>query len=249
MALNDLALDVPHQRIQLWGWPIRVFHWSLLAAVATAIVTGKLGGEWMPLHGKAGIAISGLLAFRISWGLIGASTARFAQFVPTPGRLVSYLQGRWRGVGHNPLGALSVLALIGLLGAQVVTGLFSNDDIAFAGPLSALIQEDLTQSLTGWHHRLVNVLFVLLGLHVVAIFFHVKFKKDNIVKPMVTGWKEVPADLAPDDDARWTALAVALMIGLGGAYAASGAWIEADAPVAAAASPVTSAPSQAAPSW
>jgi cytochrome b len=263
MALNELAVnDAPVEdappdetpraggthRIQLWDLPIRIFHWSLLAAITTAIVTGKLGGEWMPLHGKAGIAIVGLLSFRIVWGLIGSGTARFAHFLPSPTSLLDYLRGRWRGLGHNPLGALSVVALLGLIGVQAGTGLFTNDDIAFTGPLAVLASADLSLWLTGWHRQLVNGLFVLIGLHLTAIFFHVKFKKDNIVKPMVTGWKEVAKHHAPPRPARRIALVAALVAGLAGAYAASGEWIPAPPPPPPAATSGT-APAAPAPAW
>jgi cytochrome b len=236
-------------RVKLWDLPLRVFHWSLLVAVTTAIVTGKLGGEWMSLHGKAGIAIVGLLAFRVVWGLVGSGTSRFAHFLPTPGALLAYVKGRWRGIGHNPLGALSVVALIGLIGFQAISGLFSNDDIAFAGPLAGLVDEELSQWFTGWHHQVVNGLFVLLGLHVVAIFFHVKVKKDDIVTPMVTGWKKVPIAQAVPRQGRLGALILAVSAGLGAGYAASGAWITPDAPPAPSAASPATAPATAAPAW
>jgi len=89
------------RRAVLWDLPLRVFHWSLVAAVTAAIVTGELGGAWMPWHGRAGLLIVGLLVFRVVWGVLGSATSRFAQFAPTPGRLVAYLRGRWRGVGHQ----------------------------------------------------------------------------------------------------------------------------------------------------
>lgn len=219
-------------RVQLWDWPLRVFHWSLLAAVATAIVTGKLGGDWMAWHGRAGIAIVGLLAFRLVWGLIGSSTARFGHFAPTPGKILAYLRGHWRGTGHNPLGALSVFALLGVLGFQAGSGLFSNDDIAFTGPLASLIADALSHTLTNWHRQVANGLFVLLGLHVVAIAFYAWVKKDKLVRPMVTGWKDIPADLPKPRRARRLALIAALAAGLAGAYAASGAWIAQPAPEA-----------------
>lgn len=227
-------------RIKVWDAPLRLFHGSLLLAVSAAIATGLLGGEWMTWHGRAGIAIVGLLAFRLSWGLIGSSTARFARFLPTPARVRAYVSGRWHGVGHNPLGALSVVALLGLLAAQVGTGLFSNDDIAFAGPLATLLQEEQVSKLTAWHHRLINVLYGLIGLHVAAIVFYTVFKRERLVPPMVTGWKDVHAvpqgaPQAPAHPARHGALALLLsvVIGVGAGWLASGAWIKADTPTAA----------------
>ena len=101
--------------IELWDWPLRLFHWALVVCVSTALVTGWLGGGWMPVHALAGETIVGLLVFRISWGFFGSSHARFHHFLPTPAQIRAYLTGQWSGVGHNPLGALSVLALLKIL--------------------------------------------------------------------------------------------------------------------------------------
>jgi cytochrome b len=160
------------RRIRLWDAPTRLFHWLLLAAVATALATGWRGGSWMELHGKAGLAIAGLLVFRLVWGFVGNRQARFASFLPTPARLRAYLRGHWHGIGHNPLGALSVLALLLLLSLQVASGVLGNDEIAFAGPLAARVSEELSLWLTGWHKRFAIVLYLLLGLHVAAIAFY-----------------------------------------------------------------------------
>jgi len=191
--MSAVAPFTKRTRIRLWDLPVRVFHWSLVIAVSTAVVTGELGGSWMTLHGQAGLAIVGLVVFRLVWGLIGSTHARFVRFAPTPGKLKAYLRGRGAGVGHNPLGALSVFALLALLAAQAGTGLFSNDDIAFSGPLFKLVDEALAGRLTGLHKQLANVLLALLALHIGAIAFYVGLKKDNLVKPMLTGWKEVEA--------------------------------------------------------
>jgi len=224
MSRSALSGDALTHRVRVWDAPLRAFHWLLLAAVAAAIATGLLGGEWMVWHGRAGIAIVGLIAFRLAWGVLGSETARFAQFLPGPGALWAYLQGRWQGIGHNPLGALSVVALLGLLAAQVGTGLFSNDDIAFAGPLSARVDEELVQSLTGWHHRLVNGLYALIALHVGAIGFYAVVKRLRLVPAMVTGWQEVPRSQLGPRPAHAGAFAVALSLGLLAGYAASGEW-------------------------
>jgi len=189
-VIDAPASDAPAPgRTRVWDLPVRVVHWSLVAAVATAIVSGEVGGPWMALHGRAGLAIVGLVAFRLVWGVLGSTHARFASFAPTPRRIADYLRGRWRGVGHNPLGALSVLALLGLLAAQAVSGLFGNDDIAFNGPLFRFVSDDVSAWFTGWHRRLANVLIAFVVLHLVAIVIHVRVKKHTLVKPMVTGWK------------------------------------------------------------
>jgi cytochrome b len=175
------------RRAVLWDLPLRVFHWSLVAAVTAAIVTGELGGAWMPWHGRAGLVIVGLLVFRVLWGVLGSATSRFTQFAPTPARLLAYASGRWRGVGHNPLGALSVFALLGLLSLQAGTGLLGNDDIAFAGPLNHLVDDAAGARATGWHRWLANGLIALVALHLLAIAFHVIVKRHRLVRPMITG--------------------------------------------------------------
>jgi cytochrome b len=242
----------PHgsTRIRLWDLPVRIFHWSLVIAVAVAFVTAKLGGDWMDWHGRAGLAIVGLVTFRIVWGIVGSTHARFLSFAPTPARLRAYLTGRWHGVGHNPLGALSVFGLLGLLAVQAGTGLFSNDDIAFDGPLSGLVEKARSDSLTGLHHTLSHVLLVLLGLHIVAIAFYLLVKKHNLIKPMVTGWMNARGRRAPTPtrDGSPLGLAIALLVAVAAVYAASGKLLHergtlpAPAPITAAA-PVKAVPS------
>lgn len=219
-----VATPASGSRIQLWDLPLRVFHWSLVAAVTTAVATGLEGGAWMDLHGKAGLAILGLLAFRLVWGVLGPQPARFAHFWPSPPKVLDYLRGRWQGLGHNPLGALSVFALLSLLAAQSITGLFSNDDISFFGPLAQWVGDDRSAALTGWHHWLAKGLYGLLGLHVAAIGFYVLVEKTNLVRPMITGWKEVePGTLSPRPASHF-ALIFAVVVGIAAVYIASGAW-------------------------
>jgi cytochrome b len=230
--------------IRLWDLPVRIFHWSLVSAVAVAFVTAKLGGDWMDWHGRAGLAIVGLVTFRIVWGIVGSTHARFRNFAPTPARLRAYVTGRWHGVGHNPLGALSVFGLLALLAVQAGTGLFSNDDIAFDGPLSGLVEKARSDSLTGLHHTLSNVLLALLALHIVAIAFYLLVKKHNLIKPMVTGWKHAQGRVAPVPKTRGGSplgLVVALLVAAAVTYAASGKLLHRPPPPPAAA-PATSAP-------
>jgi cytochrome b len=237
-------------RIRLWDLPLRIFHWSLALLVLAAFVTAKVGGPWMEWHGRAGIAIVGLLAFRLVWGLIGSTHARFLSFAPTPSRLLAYVRGRWQGVGHNPLGALSVFAVLGLLAVQTGIGLFANDDIDFNGPLSGLIEKERSDSLTGLHHQLSNVVLVLVGLHIAAVLFYVLFKKNNLIKPMLTGWKEIKAAQAVRHaQGGVVALVVALAAAFGAMVVASGKpFQEAAPPVPSAPAAVdTSAPAEALP--
>jgi cytochrome b len=217
------------KRIRLWDLPTRLFHWLLAFCVIAALVSGQIGGKLIDLHGQIGLAIVGLVAFRLVWGFAGSTYARFAHFFPNLARIKAYLNGEWRGHGHNPLGALSVFALIFLLTVQVLSGLFANDDIAFVGPLYDLIDRSLSDRLTGIHHLVSNLLIGLAILHVAAIVFHVRIKKDNLVKPMLTGWK----DEAQGESAKgggMVALILALAIALAAVYGASGAWLPEAAP-------------------
>jgi cytochrome b len=240
-SVSPASANPAANRILLWDLPTRIFHWGLVAAVLTAVITGELGGSWMPVHAKAGLSIVGLLAFRITWGVIGSTYARFLHFAPTFGKIRAYLKGQWQGVGHNPLGALSVFALLGLLGSQVGTGLFANDDIDFTGPFFDLVDKALSNRLTGLHQQLAYVLIGLIALHLVAIVFYVRFKKENLVKPMVTGWKEVEAhSVKPVATVKgnWVALIVALIIAFAAVYVASGATLHKAPPPA----PVSTTP-------
>jgi cytochrome b len=222
------------QRIRVWDLPTRLFHWGLAILVVASIISGKIGGNLIDWHGKFGLAILGLLTFRIIWGLVGSTYARFASFFPTPGRIRAYFRGEWKEPGHNPLGALSVFALLGLLALQVATGLPGNDDIAFRGPLFDLVGKAFSDRMTGIHKLSINLLFALIALHVAAIMFYARVRKDNLVKPMITGWKEHPQG-RPATGGSIVALVIALTLAATAVHGASGAWLPAPPPAPAAA--------------
>lgn len=210
-------------RIKLWDLPTRLFHWLLVGLVVAAFVSGLIGGNAIVWHGRFGVAIAGLLAFRLVWGFIGSSSARFAHFMPTPARIRDYLQGRWSGLGHNPLGALSVFGLLAVLLFQVGSGLVSNDDIAFSGPLRDWVSEELSQQLTSLHRQSIWLVGGLVALHVAAILFYAHVKKDNLVKPMISGYKELDAPPAEEiRPARPWALIVALALAAAVTWLAAG---------------------------
>ena len=213
------------RRVLIWDLPLRVFHWALVVCVVGAFVCAQIGGNAMLWHGRFGLAVLGLLVFRIVWGFSGSTYARFTQFVRGPSVIKAYLKGQWTGEGHNPLGALSVLGLLGTLLLLVSTGLFSNDDIAFEGPLYTLVGKDLSDKLVGIH-RLIEPLIIFLVLtHIGAILFYAHVKKMNLVKPMVRGWKEVESG-EDAQDARGGGVVpfvVAAVIAVAAVWAASGA--------------------------
>jgi cytochrome b len=211
-------------KVKVWDLPLRVFHWSLVAAMAVAFITAQIGGNAMIWHGGAGITVVGLVVFRIVWGFVGSTNARFTSFVRGPAAIKAYLRGEWHGVGHNPIGAYSVLLLLALCAAQAATGLFANDDISYQGYLYPLVGADLSESITGIHKLFEPVMITLVGLHIAAIAFYMRVKKTNLTVPMITGMKEV-ADSTAEAPRGGGAIAfvVALVIAATAAYAASGA--------------------------
>lgn len=220
-------------KVRVWDLPTRLFHWLLAAAVAGAWFTGDTGGNWLVWHGRIGLFIVGLISFRLAWGLVGSTHARFSSFLPTPAALCAYLSGRWRGLGHNPLGALSVLGLLALAAVQAASGLWAlNDDTGYAGPLHPLVSVRTGELATWLHHRALDLLLPLAGLHVAAVLFHGAVKKDNLVWPMITGDKEVEAG-EPARGGGWRAVAFALALAAAATWSASGAWYDPPPPPAA----------------
>jgi cytochrome b len=200
------------ERRLIWDLPLRVCHWLLVLALPGAYVTAQSAGVWAEWHGRIGGLVLALLTFRVTWGFLGSRHARFVAFVPTPTRLRAYFNGRWNGVGHNPLGALAVIAMLLALLIQVGTGLFANDDIAFAGPLQHWVSKPTSDLLSGWHARSFNVLLGLVALHLCAIVFHTVVKRSDLILPMMTGRKSVPSELrVPASNTRPLHVAIALL--------------------------------------
>lgn len=226
------------QRVRVWDLPTRVFHWALALCVVGSFVTVKIGGNAMAWHGRIGVTVVGLLAFRLVWGFVGSTHARFSQFVRGPRAIKDYIRGQWQGEGHNPIGALSVLTMLGTFMLLVATGMFANDDIAFEGPLYALVGKEFSDRVSGIH-RLIEPLTILLVLaHLGAIVYYVRFRKQTLIMPMITGWRVGAGETAKGGGT--LAFCFALSIALAAAYGASGAWIASTQPNAA---PAT------APSW
>lgn len=180
------------QIIRIWDLPIRLFHWLLVLCIVISFVTVKIGGNAMEFHALSGYCILTLIIFRVCWGLIGSFHARFINFVPSPKRLLQYLSGKTSGgLGHNPLGALSVLALLTSVGVQAVTGLFANDDIAFEGPFAKYVSSSTVEMLTSIHYFNEKILIAVIALHLCAILYYQKFKGENLITPMLLGDKEI----------------------------------------------------------
>lgn len=182
------------RKLTVWDLPTRLFHWALVALVAVLGVSGELG--LLGPHMLVGPAVLVLVLFRVVWGFAGSRTSRFSDFVKGPAAIRAYLAAARRGethpVGHNPLGALSVLALLVLVAAQAATGLFTSDDIMVEGPLTHLVSSAMVKTLSGLHRLGFKLLLALVALHVAAALFYTFVKKDNLIRPMVVGSKPVP---------------------------------------------------------
>ncbi|MBF0305432.1 MAG: cytochrome b/b6 domain-containing protein [Alphaproteobacteria bacterium] len=195
--------------IPVWDPPTRAFHWSLALLVALAWASAKL--DSMTLHMNAGHAILALIAFRLAWGFVGSRHSRFTDFVRGPRAALAYLRGGVATLGHNPLGGWMVLALLGVLGGQAVTGLFADDDIIASGPLAHLVSSSATSLLTKVHKIGAKAILALIALHLAAVLFHRLVKGENLVRPMITGIKRLPSHHAPPAQpfaSPWAALAV-----------------------------------------
>jgi cytochrome b len=214
--------------IRIWDLPTRLFHWLLAGCFFGLVVTGSMGGNAMVWHFRLGYAVFTLLLFRLVWGFVGGRWSRFSAFVYAPRTIVAYLGGQGRPehtAGHNPLGALSVFAMLAFLAAQVGSGLFSDDEIAFAGPLTRFVSS-ATVSLATTYHKDIGrlVLFALVALHIVTILVYRWKKKENLVTPMVSGDKDIAdaSEVLPSrDDGRTRLLGAAVLVGC----AAGVAWV------------------------
>ena len=180
-------------RVRVWDVPTRVAHWLVVLLVGASWWTAETGRlEW---HRWSGYTLLGLVIFRIYWGLVGSSTAKFTGFVRGPRAIASYLKGGWTATaGHNPLGALSVVALLVLLLVQITLGLFAVDiDGIESGPLSLYVSFEAGRVASSWHCDVFDVLLGLIALHVVAVAYYVFFRNQALVSAMVSGGRAYPA--------------------------------------------------------
>ncbi len=220
----------PAHRVRIWDLPTRLFHWALTLAVTGAIASGLLGGAAMVWHERFGQAVLALLLFRLLWGLVGGRWSRFSALWLHPRHLLAALRGQdrtaWRA-GHGPLGTLSVLAMLAVLGAQVGTGLLSDDAISYTGPLAHLVSQASNAQATGWHKGWGKLLILaLVGLHVLAIALY-SLRGRGLVGSMLHGDKALEEPVPGSrDDLRSRVLALVLAL----ACAAASAWVFSLAP-------------------
>jgi cytochrome b len=190
------------RRIKVWDAPVRLFHWAIVVLIAAAWVTQEFNRmEW---HVRIGYTILTLLLFRIVWGFVGSETARFSRFLGSPVaafRHLAHLRRREpdREVGHNPAGGWMVLLMLALLCVQAGTGLFSNDlddGGDTEGPLMHLVGKDRSDWFGHIHSLNFKLIEAVIVLHILAILTYAVLKRHDLVRPMLTGTKLMPADLA-----------------------------------------------------
>jgi cytochrome b len=203
--------------IRVWDLPTRVFHWSLATAVIGLLITGRIGGDAMIWHSRLGYSVASLLLARMAWGFVGGHWSRFHSFAYSPRSVVDALRvgaDPYIAVGHSARGALSVYAMLAFLMAQAGTGLFSDDQADFSGPLSVLVSNHAVRLITGYHKNVGQwALITLALLHVGAIAYYWIRKRENLVRPMWTGDKVVSGGAhASRDDWKSRLLAALLLL-------------------------------------
>lgn len=208
------STDEPTKQ-RVWDVPTRLFHWTLVILVALSWWSAEYGHD--DLHLYLGYGVLSLLFFRIGWGLVGSSTARFSSFVRGPVSVFRYVRDRfhWHVAGHAPLGALSVIALIVMLLIQVGTGLFALDeDGLFGGPLASLVSIAASDTARELHEELWNFLLALIALHVAAILLYRLALGKNLLGPMITGRAELEPGVEPMRPGKWWAALICLIVGI-----------------------------------
>lgn len=214
------------ERIVIWDWALRLVHWLMVLLVPALWWTAEQG--WMGWHQRFGLTLLSLVLFRVFWGFFGSWTARFIPMVRNLGALPSYIRTAFSPhgqatFGHNPLGTLSVFALLAALLTQLGTGLFTVDvDGLESGPLAIFVSFDTGRQFADIHELNFNILVGFVALHVAAIAFYYLRLKDNLVSPMITGRRDrgdFGPDALPDIRVRLFALVASALLAAAGVYA------------------------------
>lgn len=210
-----------NKAVPVWDIPVRLFHWTLVLLIAFSWLSSEM--DWMTWHMYSGYTILTLILFRILWGFVGSTHARFSDFIYGPRALIAYIKTlpsrtAAKFAGHNPLGGISVVLILLCVLAQAGTGLFANDDIINEGPLVKHVTKELSDWLTTVHKYNFNLLLALIGVHVAAVLYYLIYKSENLIKPMFTGRKHLPAGMVAAP-MRGAGLAVVLL-----AVCAAGVW-------------------------
>lgn len=180
----------------VWDIPVRLFHWLLVLCLLGQWLTAEVLEDAMDIHFYIGYFTLGLIIFRLIWGFVGTKYAKFNSFMAGPKAILAYSKSvmskqHTLSIGHNALGGLLLPAVIILVGLQAISGLFTSDDIVFAGPYYEGANADLQQWMQWLHHNIFNVLLGIIGLHLVAIGWYLIFLKHNLIRPMLDGKKTI----------------------------------------------------------
>ena len=217
----NTTLPTDLHTVRVWDLPTRVFHWALALCIVGLIITGNVGGNAMVWHFRIGLTVLALLLFRLVWGLVGGRWSRFAAFIYSPRSIINYLKGSGKAehsVGHTPTGAGSVFALLAILFAQVGSGLISDDEIAAAGPLVRFVSTATTQLATNYHKNIGKwIILALVVLHIAAIVFYLR-RKQNLIKPMLHGDKQLALAMPASRDDAASRIAALVIFGICAAF-------------------------------
>ncbi len=214
------------RRVLVWDGAVRAFHWLLVALIGFMWWSGEEKGDWLIYHFYAGYAVCALIAFRIIWGFVGGTHARFSDFIYGPKAVIAYLKtlpsrSATLFAGHNPVGGWSVvLMILGVL-VQVSTGLFANsEDVGIEGPLAKWVSADVSNLLSYIHYINFNVLLALMAVHIGAVVYYLLYKKENLILPMFSGQKRLPPvlALAQRHSGGWLRALIVLAITAAGVY-------------------------------
>lgn len=204
--------------VRIWDLPTRLFHWLLVAFVTGLVITGHVGGNAMVWHFRLGQAVLVLLLFRVVWGFVGGHWSRWRRLPAGPAKVLSYLRTPSSGhtwPGHNPLGSWSLLFMLSWLMLQVGTGLISDDEIAYAGPLTSLVSGTLVSAATAWHKGTGKIgLLALVLLHVLAIVWYRVRKSQALIPAMVHGDKLLPASTPASRDGSGSRILALAVLGI-----------------------------------
>jgi cytochrome b len=213
--------------VRVWDLPTRLFHWALAVALVAQVTTGKIGGDALTWHMRIGYCIFALIVFRLVWGFVGGHWSRFTSFVYGPASVLRYLRNRHAAgdlfhVGHNPLGSASVFAMLAILIVQVATGLVADDEIATVGPLNRFVSTSFGLSATAWHKGAgLAIILTLVVLHIAAVVFYRVRKRQDLIGPMFSGDKLLPAAVPGSVDDRMSRVrALAIIVVSAGLVAA-----------------------------
>lgn len=205
-------MQAPLRKTRLWDLPIRLVHWSLVVLIPAMWWTAE--NDNLSLHMTLGYVVLAIVLFRILWGFVGSSNARFSQFLKGPGAVIAHLRGKAEKAyaGHNPAGGLSVLVLLLLLATQLGMGLFALDEDNVGSLLTWMVSYDTAREMAELHELGFNVILAFIILHIAAVVYYSVVKNDRIVPPMVTGSRDLPDDVeAPRIAPLWKAVIVLIL--------------------------------------